>query len=261
PVAVFNYATEGTVDAFMWDKVAAKKITTEVVLFGNDEVRSVEDVSQEGMSAQEMMAFASGDPRFLKKISLSAEVRKLDAVRGNFLDEQYRLKRELGGIPGVIESMNDAINHRREGLEFFEEINAVKIGDTLYDLKRHSKELGDQIGKILNKGNLQRMGKSGGAKIPVATYGHAVTKEVEGEEVTTVKTAKDIKGLLPKGKTTVTTRKMNKVLQWEGNDVSIYMRRPLVLGSTTATIEDIKMGTKTKYGEFEMTASGGFARL
>lgn len=259
PVAVFNYTTEGTVDAFMWDKVASKKITTEVVLFGNSEVRTVEDVSQEGMSAQEMMAMSSGDPRFLYKIELEAEVRKLNAVRGNWADEQYRLKRELGGIPGVIEAMQTGIRHREQGLKFFEGVNAVKIGDVLYDLKKHSAELGKRMGEILSPANVKKINKSPN-NIPIATFGNAITKEVEGEEVTTVKTVKDIHALKKGEKLVRKERKINKVLQWNGNDISVYVRSPFSLRDSN-TIDDLKIGTKTKYGEFEMTASGGLARL
>ena len=257
PVSIFNYMTEGTVDAFMWDKVANKKITTEVVLTGNTGQREVEDVSQDSASAQEMMAFASGDPRFLHKIELEADVRKLNAVRGNWVDEQYRLKRELGGIPGVILSMQTGIKHREQGKEFFEEINAVKIGDVMYDLKRHSKELGERMAQVLSPKNVKKVHKSEN-KIPIATLGSAITEEIETEEeVTTEKTVEGKKVSVKEKKV-----KKNKVLRWKGNDVSVYVRSPMVLGEQKREgLEALKIGTKTRYGEWEMTASGGIARL
>ncbi|MCP3680868.1 MAG: DEAD/DEAH box helicase family protein, partial [Gammaproteobacteria bacterium] len=258
PVAVFNYLTEGTVDAFMWDKVAAKKVTTEVVLRGNSEVRSVEDVSQESISAQEMMAEGSGDPRFLHKIKLEAEVRKLNAVRGNWEDEQYRLKRELQGIPGQIEAMNDGINHRREGLEHFEEVNAVKIGDVLYDLKRHAKELNEKMAHVLRPESVKKVARSAN-NIPIATFGRATTEEIETEEeVTTVKTVKG-----EKVETKEKKKKVNKVMRWDGNDIPIYVRGSgFTEGEFMAkNLAELKLGTKTKYGVYEMTASGGLSRL
>ncbi len=281
PIAVFNYMTEGTVDAFMWDKVANKKITTEVVLLGESSQRVVEDVSQESASHQEMMAFASGDPRFQHKIELEADVRKLNAVRGNWVDERARLVRDAQGIPGVIQSMQTGIQHREQATKFFEEINAVKIGDVLYDLKRHSKELIDRMAEVLNPKNVKRVHKSENV-IPIATYGTAITEEIETEEeVTTVKTVKDIKALKKGVKLTQKGKKIkvNKVLRWQGNDVSVYVRSPFSLNRTASimegltldqmrehekgkgTIETLKIGTKTKYGEWEMTASGGLARL
>jgi N12 class adenine-specific DNA methylase/phospholipid N-methyltransferase len=258
PVGVFNYMTEGTVDAFMWDKVAAKKATTEVVLFGNSEVRSVEDVSQDSASAAEMMAIASGDPRFLRKIELEAEVRKLNAIRGNWEDERYRLKRQLGGIPGVIEAMETGIAHREDGQKFFGEINAVRIGDVLYDLKRHAKEITEKMEHVFRPESVKRVAKSAN-NIPIATYGRAITEEIETEEeVTTVTTVKGEKVEVKEKK-----KKVNKIMRWDGNDISIYARGTgFVSGEFMAkALHELKIGTKTKYGQYEMVASGGLARL
>jgi hypothetical protein len=269
PVTVFNYMTEGTVDAFMWDKVANKKITTEVVLQNNSEQREVEDVSQESASAQEMMAFASGDPRFLRKIELEADVRKLNAIRGNWVDEQYRLKRELGAIPGIIESMNTSIASKKQAMDWFENINAVKIGDVLYDLKRHSSELIKRVSQILSPKQVQTIMKGSSIDLtPIATFGHAITEEVETEEeVTTVKTVKDIKALRKGVKLTQKGKKIkiNKVLRWDGNDTPVYVRSSFrflkAIDTTDPTIDDVRIGAKTKLGKWEITASAGLARL
>ncbi len=257
PVAVFNYMTEGTVDAFMWDKVAAKKVTTEVVLFGNSSQRTVEDVSQEGMSAQEMMAFASGDPRFLHKIELEAEVRKLNAVKDNNLNEKYRLRRELGGIPGEIESFETGIQFRKQALEFFGGANAIKVKDVIYDLKRHSKEIGEMMDKLFHTDNIARIAKAGEEHIPTGvTFGHAATEEIDvEEEVETTEKGKVVKKKVMKKK---------KIMTWEGNDIPMYVRS--AAGFTSGKFKakstaDLKIGTKTKYGEYEMIGSGTPAQL
>jgi hypothetical protein len=230
PVAVFNYMTEATVDAFMWDKVASKKTVTEVVLMGESETREVED--------------------------------GLKAVRANHVDNQFELKNKIAQLPREKEGKEKAINRFKEGLNFFEPVNAVQIEDTIYDLKRHSKELGERLDKLLKNANTEKVHKSS-IQIPIALFGHAETKEIEGEEVTTVKTAKDIRGLLPKGKTTVKTRKINKVLEWEsGNDISVYIRSDFTpWGDAKPSIEDLKIGTDTQYGNFSMSGHSGFARL
>jgi hypothetical protein len=99
-----------------------------------------------------------------------------------------------------------------------------------------------------------------GTPIPLATYGRATTEEIESVE--TVEVTKTVDG--KKVKVKEQRKKINKIMTWKGNDTAVYIRAPLFLSREAlnkADVENLKIGTKTKYGEWEMTATGGLARL
>jgi N12 class adenine-specific DNA methylase len=255
PVSVFNYVTEGTVDAFMWDKVAAKKIITEQVLFGT--AQRVEDISAEGMSAEETMAVASGDPRNQKLNVLRTEVRKLTGSKATFEDKKYGLRRKIQTIPGTIGAKKTGIEIRKERLKEVEDVNAVKIGDDIYILKKDSAELGKRVAGITsNKRNLNVFKTQPGFSQEVGVLGVA-TEIVEKEE----------------------GKKDKKVVEWKEDIKPVFMQmegQEILSLSGTKTAKELEEALKKKKETIQdnlqlvvdpggsavgSKATGGFARL
>jgi N12 class adenine-specific DNA methylase len=79
-VKVLNIGAERTVDTFVWDKVQQKGIIVDKILSKNLIERTIEDVSQDTMSAGEAMAAFSGDPRIKRRADLQADVRRMAAL-------------------------------------------------------------------------------------------------------------------------------------------------------------------------------------
>lgn len=134
-VQIFNYATEGTVDAFMWDKVAAKGKFIDQVMSGDVNVREAEDVSQETMSASEMVAVASGDPLIAEKVGLESQVMKLALQEAAFYDTMMKIRQDLASYPGQIKAKRAASARDRDVARQLGQIDTVTIGEQVYSLK------------------------------------------------------------------------------------------------------------------------------
>jgi hypothetical protein len=85
-VRVLNIGAERTVDTFVWDKVQQKGIIVDKILSKNLIERTIEDVSQDTMSAGEAMAAFSGDPRIKRRADLQADVRRMGALERAYQD-------------------------------------------------------------------------------------------------------------------------------------------------------------------------------
>jgi len=81
-VNIYDYATEKTYDARMWEINEQKGLAIDRFKSGED--REVEDISPESANAAEMKASATGDPRILESITLKSDIKKLDAQKKIF---------------------------------------------------------------------------------------------------------------------------------------------------------------------------------
>jgi N12 class adenine-specific DNA methylase len=281
PVAVFRVTAEKTVDAFMWGKVAAKKKTTEVVFSSSRPIdRVVKEISDEAANMQDAMALTTGDPRFMRKNVLEADVSKLSALAANDRNSKYALRRQLGGIPGVLDSLNEGIKLKEEGLAHFESLNGVKIGDTIYDLKKDSAKIIKAMKQLLSPDMVRGVVKAGqntvNHRAPLGvTYGSVITEEVPFLEEVEVEEVveKEVKGKKVKQKVKVKRQveKTKKELKWTGNDTAAYITLPFDFDTNLSLAElkqrkmgdpeILKIGTKTTFGEWEMSSTAGLSRL
>jgi N12 class adenine-specific DNA methylase/CRP-like cAMP-binding protein len=76
-VQQFNYITEGSFDAYMWQTIQRKAEFIFLALSSDRNTRVLEDVEGVALTAQEMKAAASGDPIIREKIMTEHEMMKL----------------------------------------------------------------------------------------------------------------------------------------------------------------------------------------
>jgi N12 class adenine-specific DNA methylase/GGDEF domain-containing protein len=145
------YTTEGTVDAFMWSKVADKARVLGQVMSGDPNVREVEDISRDSMTASEVVAVTANDPMAQEKIELENAVRTMRNEKAVFEQGQRRQRMELAGIPAEIAGNEKAIKIRQRNAKLLSEMTAVKIGDEFYILKKDGKKINDAIAKLARK--------------------------------------------------------------------------------------------------------------
>ena len=126
-VDIFAYATEGSLDASMWQNNERKARFIAAALSGDTSIRRLDDVG-EGAANQFAMAkaIASGDERLMQKAGLEADIARLERLRAAHEDDQYAVRRQMRDAEREIE-----VSTRRIG-EVSQDIERLKptSGDT-----------------------------------------------------------------------------------------------------------------------------------
>ena len=95
-VDIFAYATQGSLDASMWQNNERKARFIAAALSGDTSVRRLEDLG-EGQANQFAMAkaIASGDERLMKKAGLEADIARLERLRAAHEDDLFSVRRQV----------------------------------------------------------------------------------------------------------------------------------------------------------------------
>lgn len=95
-VDIFAYATEGSLDAQMWQNNERKARFIAAALSGDTSIRRLEDMG-EGQANQFAMAkaIASGDERLMQKAGLEADIARLERLRAAHIDDQHAVRRQM----------------------------------------------------------------------------------------------------------------------------------------------------------------------
>nr|WP_172690958.1 lactate dehydrogenase [Agrobacterium radiobacter]ASK49310.1 transposase [Agrobacterium radiobacter] len=95
-VDIFAYATEGSLDATMWQNNERKARFIAAALSGDTSIRRLDDIG-EGQANQFAMAkaIASGDQRLMQKAGLEADIARLERLRAAHIDDQHAVRRQL----------------------------------------------------------------------------------------------------------------------------------------------------------------------
>ncbi|SEM59983.1 Adenine-specific DNA methylase, N12 class [Bosea lupini] len=95
-VDIYAYATEGSLDATMWQNNERKARFIAAALSGDTSIRRLEDLG-EGQANQFAMAkaIASGDQRLVQKAGLEADVARLERLRAAHEDDQFAIRRQI----------------------------------------------------------------------------------------------------------------------------------------------------------------------
>ncbi len=95
-IHIFAYATEGSMDAQMWQNNERKARFIAAALSGDTSIRRLEDMD-EGQANQFAMAkaIASGDPRLMQKAGLEADIARLERLRAAHQDDQFAIRRQI----------------------------------------------------------------------------------------------------------------------------------------------------------------------
>lgn len=95
-IDIFAYATEGSLDATMWQNNERKARFIAAALSGDTSVRRLEDLG-EGQANQFAMAkaIASGDQRLMQKAGLEADIARLERLRAAHQDDQFAVRRQV----------------------------------------------------------------------------------------------------------------------------------------------------------------------
>ncbi|MBB4189023.1 N12 class adenine-specific DNA methylase/adenine-specific DNA methylase [Sinorhizobium terangae] len=118
-VDIFAYATQGSLDASMWQNNERKARFIAAALSGDTSIRRLEDLG-EGAANQFAMAkaIASGDERLMQKAGLEADIARLERLRAAHDDDLFAVRRQIRDAERDIE------------------ISTRRIGDVGKDIER-----------------------------------------------------------------------------------------------------------------------------
>lgn len=174
-VVLKAFATKGSYDSTMWGMNARKARFIEQAMNGNDNVRSMEDVSE--ASAFEMAAaLASGDERYMKLAGLKAEVERMSRLRHAHYDDQNRLMREKHWSEEQVKRNTARASELQAAIAKRKAIRAGefagKVGKSTYDSREDfSQALFQEFNDLAKSGVVdeREVGEIGG--FPIKFYG------------------------------------------------------------------------------------------
>ena len=94
-VKVFNYVTEGTFDAYLWQTLENKQRFISQIMTSKSPVRSCEDVDEQALSYAEIKALCAGNPLIKEKMDLDVQVAKLKVLKSDHQSQKFRLQDKL----------------------------------------------------------------------------------------------------------------------------------------------------------------------
>ncbi|MBP1847542.1 N12 class adenine-specific DNA methylase/adenine-specific DNA methylase [Rhizobium petrolearium] len=117
-VDIFAYATQGSLDATMWQNNERKARFIAAALSGDTSIRRLEDLN-EGQANQFAMAkaIASGDERLMQKAGLEADIARLERLRAAHDDDLFAVRRQLRDAEREIETANRRIGEIGKDIE------------------------------------------------------------------------------------------------------------------------------------------------
>ncbi|AVH45648.1 DEAD/DEAH box helicase family protein [Agrobacterium tumefaciens] len=127
-VDIFAYATQGSLDASMWQNNERKARFIAAALSGDTSIRRLDDLG-EGVANQFAMAkaIASGDERLMQKAGLEAEIARLERLRSAHDDDQFSVRRQIRDAERDIET------------------SKRRIAEIAHDIDRHVSTTGDKF--------------------------------------------------------------------------------------------------------------------
>ncbi|RWK46492.1 lactate dehydrogenase, partial [Mesorhizobium sp.] len=117
-IDIFAYATEGSMDAQMWQNNERKARFIAAALSGDTSIRRLEDMG-EGQANQFAMAkaIASGDPRLMQKAGLEADIARLERLRAAHIDDEHAVRRQIRDAEREIEYSTRRIEEIGQDIE------------------------------------------------------------------------------------------------------------------------------------------------
>ena len=128
-VQVYNYVTEGTFDAYLFQTLENKQRFISQIMTSKSPVRSCDDVDEQALSYAEIKALCAGNPLIKEKMDLDIEVSRLKVLKADHQSQQYRLEDKLlKTFPASIQHQKEVIACMKQDAETAEANPQVKEG-------------------------------------------------------------------------------------------------------------------------------------
>lgn len=101
-VAIHIYVTEGSFDAYMWGLQRAKLEVISQITRAEPSGRTADDVGDAVLTASQVQAIATGDPRILQRVQMEGDLVRLDRGLRSWLDERDAAHLSARRLPGWV---------------------------------------------------------------------------------------------------------------------------------------------------------------
>ena len=155
-VQIFNYVTEGSFDAFMWQAIETKGKAIKSLMRRNVTTREIDDIDSLTISASEAKALASGNPDVMRAVQLRNDVGRLELKKAAFVDGNLNAKTQLKNIPMELSFLEGEIKRLGELKELADKTEGAEFAMTVTGTDFTEREAaGDKL--LAESGKLQML--------------------------------------------------------------------------------------------------------
>ena len=109
-VKIFNYVTEGTFDAYLWQTNEKKQSFISQIMTDKSPMRTLDDVDQTVLNFAEVKALCAGDPKIKEKMDLDQDIKRLSLLKTQHNKTLYAMQDAVAkSIPAAIERSEQAV--------------------------------------------------------------------------------------------------------------------------------------------------------
>ncbi|XCH80136.1 MAG: helicase-related protein [Candidatus Dehalobacter alkaniphilus] len=165
-ISIFNYITEQTFDAYLWQILEQKQRYISQIMTGRSTLRSCEDVDSTMLQYAEFKALAVSDPRIKEKMETDNEINRLTVLKSSWQSQRNGLQYDISKrYPNEIASAEKKIVKMTADLEVYRQNKPAEfqmvIDGRSHDERTHAAEhfavrarkLGREVGDTLDMGS------------------------------------------------------------------------------------------------------------
>lgn len=120
-VYIYNYVTEGTFDAYLYQLVENKQRFISQIMTSKTPVRFAEDIDEAALNYAQIKALAAGNPLIMEKTELDTQVAKLKLLKQNHLSQIYAMEdKVVKYYPSEIKRLESRIDGYKKDIELAE---------------------------------------------------------------------------------------------------------------------------------------------
>ena len=165
-ISIFNYITEQTFDAYLWQILEQKQRYISQIMTGRSTLRSCEDVDSTMLQYAEFKALAVSDPRIKEKMETDNEINRLTVLKSSWQSQRNGLQYDISKrYPSEIASTEKKIVKMTADLETYRQNKPAEF-QMVIDGRSHeertkaaehfmvrARKLGREVGDTLDMGS------------------------------------------------------------------------------------------------------------
>lgn len=181
-VSIYNYITEQTFDAYLWQILEQKQRYISQVMTGRSAARSCEDIDEVVLQYAEFKALAVSDPQIKRKMEVDNEVYRLQTLKAAWKTERAALQKNIAAYyPAEIERLSALLDRQEADLQTCGREKtvgfAITLNGRLFDKRT-------QAGEYLKR-MLQTLGREDWERLVLGSYAGLVLAAMRepGQEI------------------------------------------------------------------------------
>lgn len=144
-VEIFNYVTEGTFDAYLYQIIENKQRFISQVMTGKTPARVMEDIDEKTLTFAEVKAIATGDTRIQRRVELEGRVNEYKLLAKNHTKQRIELKQKAEEyIPRRIGAALKSVENLEADFEMvkasFQAEFSMMVGNKTFDKRQEAGE-------------------------------------------------------------------------------------------------------------------------